>query len=92
MARPAIALAQYALHARGARTCGGNDRSAAASLQQRQDLAAVIHLCGSGAGNAYARRAFRLRRGQRCGDHDARRYLAEVNAVKLQFARLAASG
>ncbi len=65
-------------------------RSAAASLQQRQDLAAVIHLCGSGAGNAYARRAFRLRRGQRCGDHDARRYLAEVNAVKLQFARLAA--
>jgi len=65
-------------------------RSAAASLQQRQDLAAVIHLCGSGAGNAYARRAFRLRRGQRCGDHDARRYLAEVNAVKRQFARLAA--
>ena len=67
-------------------------RIATASLQQRQNLAAVIHLCGSGAGNAYARRAFRLRRGQRCGDHDARRYLTEVNAVKRQFARLAASG
>jgi len=64
---------------------------AAASLRQQQDLAAVIHLCGSGAGDAYARRNFRLRRGQRCGDHDARRYLAEVNALKLQFARLAAS-
>jgi hypothetical protein len=74
-----------------ARTLGSN-RIATASLRQRQDLAAVIHLCGGGAGNAYARRAFRLRRGQRCGDHDARRYLAEVNAVKLQFARLAASG
>jgi hypothetical protein len=74
-----------------ARTLGRN-RIATASLQQRQDLAAVIHLCGGEAGNAYARRAFRLRRGQRCGDHDARRYLAEVNAVKLQFARLAASG
>ena len=73
-----------------ARTLGRNH--IAASLQQRQDLAAVIHLCGGGAGNAYARRAFRLTRGQRCGDHDARRYLAEVNAVKLQFARLAASG
>ena len=73
-----------------ARTLGRN-RIATASLRQQQDLAAVIHLCGSGAGDAYARRRFRLRPGQRCGDHDARRYLAEVNAVKLQFARLAAS-
>ena len=74
-----------------ARTLGRN-RIATASLQQRQDLAAVIHLCGSGTGNAYARRGFRLRRGQRCGDHDVRRYLAEVNVLKGQFARLAASG
>ena len=36
-----------------ARTLGRNG-IATASLQQRQDLAAVIHLCGSGAGNAYA--------------------------------------
>jgi len=69
-----------------------NNRNATASLRQRQDLAAIIHLCGGGAGNEYARRGFRLSRGQRCGDHDARRYLAQVNAVKLQFARLAASG
>jgi hypothetical protein len=66
-------------------------RIATASLRQRQDLAAVIHLCGSGAGDAYARRRFRLGPGQRCGDHDARRYLAEVNALKRQFVRLAAS-
>jgi len=64
---------------------------ARASVQQRQNLAAVIHLCGGGAGNAYARGGFRLTRGQRCGDHDARRYLAEVNRLKHQFARLAAS-
>ena len=70
----------------------GRNRIATASLRQRQDLAAVIHLCGSGAGNTYARRGFRLRRGQRCGDHDARRYLAEVNALKLQFARSTAPG
>jgi hypothetical protein len=74
-----------------ARTLERN-RIATTSQRQRQDLAAVIHLCGSGAGDAYARRGFRLRRGQRCGDHDARRYLAEVNALKLQFARLAGSG
>jgi hypothetical protein len=74
-----------------ARTLGRNG-IAAASLQQRQDLAAVIHLCGSGAGNAYAARGFRLRRGQRCGDHDARRYLAEVNALKRQFTRFGLEG
>jgi hypothetical protein len=72
-----------------ARTLDRN-RIVTASLRQQQDLAAVIHLCGSGAGHAYARRGFRLRRGQQCGDHDARRYLATVNALKLQFARLAA--
>ncbi|HUC75844.1 MAG TPA: hypothetical protein VMS04_11165, partial [Vicinamibacterales bacterium] len=74
-----------------ARTLDRN-RIVTASLRQQQDLAAVIHLCGSGAGDVYARSRFRLKRGQRCGDHDARRYLAEVNALKLQFARLAASG
>src|SRR5882672_1803040 len=31
-------------------------RIAAATLQQKQDLAAVIHLCGAGPGDAYARR------------------------------------
>jgi hypothetical protein len=74
-----------------ARTLERHRRIATASPQQRQDLAAVIHLCGSGAGNAYARQGFRLTRGQRCGDHDARRYVTEVNALKRQFARLAAS-
>lgn len=74
-----------------ARTVARN-RIATASLRQRQDLAAVIHLCGSGAGDAYARGGFRLRSGQRCGDHDTRRYLARVNALKREFARLAASG
>jgi hypothetical protein len=65
---------------------------ATASLQQRQDLAAVVHLCGSGAGNAYAAHGFRLRPGQRCGDHDARRYLAEVNVLKRQFTRFGLEG
>ena len=61
-----------------------------ASLRQRQNLAAIIHLCGQGAGDGYARRGFRFKRGQRCGDHDPRRYLAQINALKRQFARLAA--
>jgi Transglycosylase SLT domain len=63
-----------------------------ATLRQQQDLAAIIHLCGAGAGAAYARRGFRLTASQRCGDHDAARYLARVNALRRQFVRLAATG
>ena len=74
------------------------DRSVASTLQrsrivtatarQKQDLAAVTHLCGAGAGDAYARRGFRLTASQRCGDHDVGRYLAQVNAMKRQFVAL----
>jgi len=63
-------------------------RIVAATLAQKQDLAAIIHLCGAGAGDADARRGFRLTPGQRCGDHDPARYLAGVNAMKRQFARM----
>ena len=61
-------------------------RLTAATLRQKQDLAALIHLCGAGAGDAYARRGLRLTPGQRCGDHDVRSYLGQVNALKRQFA------
>ena len=67
------------------------NRISTASPQQRQDLAAVIHLCGAGAGNSYAKRGFRLRRGETCGDHNVRRYLARINALKRQFTRLTLS-
>jgi len=58
-----------------------------ATLQQKQNLAALIHLCGAGAGERYARRKFRLVKGQRCGDHDVRAYLARVDAMKRLFAK-----
>ena len=64
-------------------------RITGASLQQKQDLAAVIHLCGAGAGAGYARRGFRLAGGQACGDHQARVYVTRVNTMKQVFARLA---
>jgi hypothetical protein len=49
-----------------------------------------MHLCGAGAGDAYARRGFKLTPGQRCGEHDVRAYLARVAAMKRVFARLSA--
>lgn len=61
-----------------------------ATLRQKQDLAALIHLCGAGAGSAHARRGLRLTPGQRCGSHDAFRYIAKVRMAQGRFARLAA--
>lgn len=66
-------------------------RVAAATLQQKQDLAAVIHLCGAATGDAYAKRSFRLTDRQRCGDHDVGAYLARVNTIKRVFRGLMAS-
>ena len=64
--------------------------SATASLQQTQDLAAIVHLCGAGPAAAFARSGFQLMPDERCGDHDVAIYLARVNAMKRQFRRLAA--
>lgn len=59
-----------------------------ATLTQKHNLAAVIHLCGAGAGERYARRGLRLTPGQRCGDHDVRRYLGKVARMKAVFAKM----
>ena len=60
----------------------------AASLRQKQELAAVIHLCGVGAGDRYAGRRFHLLAGQRCGDHEVADYVARIDALKRTFTRL----
>jgi len=67
-------------------------RMDAATLPRKQDLAAVIHLCGAGAGDEYAGRGFRLTEGQRCGDHEVRMYLARISEMKSAFGRLAGMG
>ncbi|HEX4049678.1 MAG TPA: hypothetical protein VHY19_02210 [Steroidobacteraceae bacterium] len=63
-------------------------RMDSATLQQRQKLATVIHLCGVAAGDAYANRDFRLIGGQRCGDQDVRLYLAQINEMRGVFEHL----
>lgn len=68
----------------------GRRRIATATLEQKQDFAAVIHLCGAAAGEAYAVRGFRLTPSQHCGDHHLGDYLSRMNAMKRVFARLAA--
>jgi hypothetical protein len=63
-----------------------------ATLRQKRHLAAVIHLCGEGAGGAFARRGFRTTPAQRCGDHGLRDYLDRMDAAQRLFARMAGAG
>ena len=55
-----------------------------ASLQQKQMLAAVIHLCGAGRADVFARRGF-VASGLRCGDHGVRPYLVRVASAMREF-------
>jgi len=66
-------------------------RHAVATPEQKQSLAALIHLCGAGVGDLYVRRGFRLASGERCGDHEAAGYLSRVGAMEREFAQLAES-
>jgi hypothetical protein len=62
-------------------------RMTAASPLHKQRLAALIHLCGAGAGDEYARHGFKLAEGQRCGAHQALAYLERVEAMQATFSR-----
>ncbi len=63
----------------------GTQRLKTTPLLQQQDLAAIIHLCGAGAGKAYTARGLKLSSRQRCGDHDVRKYLVRINSLKMNF-------
>jgi hypothetical protein len=89
IASHAVELTSAYLDRRVARALG-RARITKATLRQRQDLAAVIHLCGAGAGERYARRGLRLVAHQRCGDHDVRAYVNRVQGMKGVFLRLGA--
>ena len=64
-------------------------RIANATLAQKQDLGAVIHLCGAGAASVFAQRRFRPGKGQHCGDHHVGAYISRVNQMRATFRSLA---
>jgi hypothetical protein len=84
---------------RGVANTLARHRITGATLQQKQELAAVIHLCGVGAANGYARDGLRPKpemrsgrqQGQRCGDHDVKGYLARVETARRLFVRYASA-
>jgi hypothetical protein len=64
--------------------------TAGVTLQQKQRLATMLHLCGAGAAAEFARRGLRFTPGQHCGAHDARVYVERVMSMQRSFAVLAA--
>jgi hypothetical protein len=85
----AIEMTSALLHRRVAAVLARRP-GAKVDLAQKQDLAAVIHLCGPARAEAFARRGFRPAEGERCGAERLQGYLAQVNALKRVFAALAA--
>jgi Transglycosylase SLT domain len=57
--------------------------------QQKDNLAAVIHLCGPGPAASYLRRGFHLAPGERCGDQDIAAYVGRVSNFEREFRQLA---
>jgi len=61
------------------------------TLEQKQTLATLMHLCGAGAATEYARRGLKLMAQQRCGTHDASSYVARVASMQRRFRALVAA-
>jgi len=79
----AIEMTSALLHRSVARRAFAN-----ASLAQKQDLAAVIHLCGTARGETFARHGFQPVRSEHCGAQDLRGYLLQVGELKRRFVAL----
>ncbi len=60
----------------------------ALTRQQKDNLAAVIHLCGPGPAAFYLRRGFHLTPGERCGDQDIAAYVGRVSSFERRFRQL----
>ncbi len=58
------------------------------TLEQKQTLAAVIHLCGEKHGEEFVRRGFRLANNERCGASDPHQYAKRVRDFQTIFIRL----
>ena len=60
-------------------------------LAEKQRLAAVIHLCGASKGRTFADSGFLPAKGDACGTHSLRQYLAKVDRMRQLFGRLSES-
>jgi hypothetical protein len=69
----------------------GRRHPGSVTQQQKDNLAAVIHLCGPGPAASYVRRGFHLAPGERCGDQEIATYVGRVSSFERQFRKLASA-
>ena len=62
-----------------------------ASIEQKENLAALVHLCGPGVGDLYASAFFTLPSAQHCGSENPRRYVARVASYRRVFEELSSN-
>ncbi|HEY1373243.1 MAG TPA: transglycosylase SLT domain-containing protein [Candidatus Binatia bacterium] len=60
------------------------------TVNQRQKLAAAVHLCGAGKAESFIRRAFHPGSGEKCGEQSLRNYLKRVEQARARFIKLRA--
>lgn len=60
----------------------GNTR---ATLEQKQKLAAIIHLCGVGKGRRFASSGFSFDMVSKCGTHSTRAYYNRIRKIQQSF-------
>jgi hypothetical protein len=63
----------------------------AASAQQKRELAAIVHLCGTSSAKAFVRRGFHPIARERCGDQEVATYLDQINGMTREFLRIEAA-
>jgi hypothetical protein len=76
------------LHHSVVKSLRANGAAAKLRREQKQKLAAVIHLCGLRRGETFVRRGFRFMPGERCGNHDLALYLKQIDIMTKHFSRL----
>jgi hypothetical protein len=83
-----IEMTSAYLHRRVVETLAAHPKKKV-TLDQKQKLAAVIHLCGARRGEAFTVRGFRVLQEEVCGSHRLSGYLTKVDLMKKRFAKLA---
>jgi len=88
LASHAVELTAAYLHQSVIKTLAARGRTKA-NPGQKQQLAAVIHLCGLKTGETFSAGGFRVTPGLFCGTHNLHRYLGQIDLMKKRFTQLA---
>jgi hypothetical protein len=59
-----------------------------ASINKKQELATIVHLCGAERGEKFVKRGFRFIANEKCGSHSLKAYVERVQSLKSLFSKI----